>query len=109
MKELLVLKIDYTKGNLVISFSDSTALTPEALVKWVQSKQNATITPGNKLVLKIGSADSKERVNISVNILRELLYLTNDQKTDQTITVKEPGQPSIKYRLFKKKSFGIRK
>ncbi|MGC8658206.1 MAG: transcription-repair coupling factor [Desulfomonilaceae bacterium] len=109
MKELLVLKIDYTKGNLIISFSESTSLAPESLIKWVQTKQNATITPGNKLVLKISTADPKQRVKIALSTLRALLYLTNEQKIDQATIVREEGQPTIKYRLFKKKSFGIRK
>jgi transcription-repair coupling factor (superfamily II helicase) len=106
MKELLVSKLDYAKGNLVISFDESTIVTPESLIKWVQENQNVRILPGDKLVYHIGSVDLKERTDKALVVLRELLYLTNDQKMDQTSSIVEPGQPLVKYKLFKKKSLG---
>lgn len=106
MKELLVSKLDYAKGDLVISFDESTIVTPESLIKWVQENQNVRILPGDKLVYHTGSVDLKERTDKALVVLRELLYLTNDQKMDQTSSIVEPGQPLVKYKLFKKKSLG---
>lgn len=106
MKELRVSKLDYAKGDLVISFDESTIVTPESLIKWVQKNQNVRILPGDKLVYQIGSVDLKERTDKALVVLRELLYLTNDQKMDQTSSIVEPGQPLVKYKLFKKKSLG---
>ena len=109
MKELLVSKLDYAKGDLVISFDESTIVTPESLIKWVQENQNVRILPGDKLVYHTGSVDLKERTDKALVVLRELLYLTNDQKMDQTSSIEELGQPLVKYKLFKKKSLGSKK
>ncbi len=106
MKELRVSKLDYAKGDLVISFDESTIVTPESVIKWVQKNQNVRILPGDKLVYQIGSVDLKERTDKALVVLRELLYLTNDQKMDQTSSIVEPGQPLVKYKLFKKKWLG---
>ena len=109
MKELLVSKLDYAKGDLIISFNESTIVTPETLIKWVQEKQKVRILPGDKLVYKIGSVDSKERANIAFDVLKELLYLTKDQKMEQTSNIAETAQPLVKYKLFKKKTLGSKK
>ena len=72
-------------------------------------KQKVRILPGDKLVYKIGSVDSKERANIAFDVLKELLYLTKDQKMEQTSNIAETAQPLVKYKLFKKKTLGSKK
>lgn len=106
MKELLVSKLDYSKGRLIISFDESTTLTPESLIKWVQDRKNAGIAPGDKMIYQIDSIDSKERASIALGVLRELLHLTKNQKLDQTNNTEKSEQPLVKYKLFKKKAFG---
>ncbi|MDQ1285093.1 MAG: hypothetical protein QG663_496, partial [Thermodesulfobacteriota bacterium] len=105
MKELRILKLDYVKGSLVISFDQSTTVTPGSLIKWVQKEPSAQLAPGDKLIYQIGLIDSTQRANVGFKILSELLNLTKDETIDETSLNRNSVEPKIKYKLFKKKVF----
>ena len=105
MKELRILKLDYVKGSLVISFDQSTTVTPGSLIKWVQKEPSAQLAPGDKLIYQIGLIDSTQRANVGFKILSELLNLTKDETIDETSLNRNSVEPKVKYKLFKKKVF----
>ncbi|MFH0958643.1 MAG: transcription-repair coupling factor [Pseudomonadota bacterium] len=105
MKELKILKLDYVKGSLIITFDQSTNITPASLIKWVQKESSAQLAPGDKLICQIGLVDSTQRACIGFKILSELLNLTNDEKIDETSLNRNSVDPKIRYKLFKKKVF----
>ena len=105
MKELRILKLDYVKGSLVISFDQSTTVTPGSLIKWVQKEPSAQLAPGDKLIYQIGLIDSTQRANVGFKILSELLNLTKDETIDETSLNGNSVEPKVKYKLFKKKVF----
>ncbi|MCX5873631.1 MAG: transcription-repair coupling factor [Deltaproteobacteria bacterium] len=109
LKELRISKLDYAKGSLILTFDQSTIVSPESLIKWVQEKRKARLAPGDRLIYQIGLVDSTERAKLSLTTLRELLSLTKGQEKDQTFYTGQPWEPTVKYKLFKKKSFGLRK
>jgi transcription-repair coupling factor (superfamily II helicase) len=105
MKELRILKLDYVKGSLVISFDQSTTVTPGSLIKWVQKEPSAQLAPGDKLIYQIGLIDSTQRANVGFKILSELLNLTKDETIDETSLNRNSVETKVKYKLFKKKVF----
>jgi transcription-repair coupling factor (superfamily II helicase) len=105
MKELRILKLDYVKGSLVISFDQSTTVTPGSLIKWVQKEPSAQLAPGDKLIYQIGLIDSTQRANVGFKVLSELLNLTKDETIDETSLNGNSVEPKVKYKLFKKKVF----
>ncbi len=105
MKEIRVSKLDYVKGSLMISFDQSTTITPGSLIKWVQEEPDASLAPGDKLIYQIGLIDSTRRANACLKILSELLNLTKDEKIDETSLNRSSLEPQVKYKLFKKKVF----
>ena len=108
MKELRVSKLDYSKGQLIISFDASTIVKPEPLIQWVQKKPQSRLAPGDKILYQIGSIESSERANASLNVLRDLISLTNEPELDSANMMAQPGESKVKYKFFKKRAFGTK-
>jgi len=108
MKELRVSKLDYSKGQLIISFDVSTIVKPEPLIQWVQKKPQSRLAPGDKILYQIGSIESSERANASLSVLRDLISLTNEPELDSANMMAQPGESKVKYKFFKKRAFGTK-
>ncbi|MDQ7781505.1 MAG: transcription-repair coupling factor [Desulfomonilaceae bacterium] len=63
MKEIRVLRLDYSEPHLVLSFDPETALSPELLVAWAQSDERVRLLPGDRLIYRIGDADTEARID----------------------------------------------
>lgn len=63
MKEIRIQRMDYTKQDLVLSFPPDTRVNPASLVAWAQRDQRVRLTPGDRLVFRIGNLDSQSRIN----------------------------------------------
>ncbi|MFH1116017.1 MAG: transcription-repair coupling factor [Pseudomonadota bacterium] len=73
MKEVRILRLDYSGQHLVLSFDPETPLSPEALVTWAQSDERVRLLPGDRLSYRIGKADADARIDGCFKLL-DLLW-----------------------------------
>ncbi len=69
MKEIRVLRLDYSGHHLVLSFDPETDLSPEALVAWAQSDERVRLLPGDRLSYRIGKVDAESRIDACFKLL----------------------------------------
>ena len=69
MKEIRVLKLDYSKQDLVLLFDSETELSPATLVAWAQRDDRVRLLPGDRLAYRIGEVDTETRIQRCIQLL----------------------------------------
>jgi transcription-repair coupling factor (superfamily II helicase) len=62
MKEIRVLRLDYSGHHLVVTFDPETDLSPEVLVAWAQSDERVRLLPADRLTYRIGKVETAARI-----------------------------------------------
>ncbi|MCX5863055.1 MAG: transcription-repair coupling factor [Deltaproteobacteria bacterium] len=69
MRQIRAVRLDYNGKDLVFTFDSDSPLSPEALVKWVQSDMKARLLPGDRLAYRIGDVNARDRIERCVDVL----------------------------------------
>jgi transcription-repair coupling factor (superfamily II helicase) len=69
MKELRILKLDFTGRELVLSFDQLTPVSPHALVSWAQQDPRVRLLPGDRVSYRIGETDPESRIGASSELM----------------------------------------
>jgi transcription-repair coupling factor (superfamily II helicase) len=77
MKEVRILKLDYSGQDLVVAFDPATPVNPAALVAWAQQERGVRLLPGDRLAYRIGDVDSQLRINSCFQLLSRLQELVD--------------------------------
>lgn len=77
MKELRILKLDYTGQDLVIAFDPETPVNPASLVTWAGQDHGVRLFPGDRLAYRIGEVDAQPRINSCFHLLESLRKLVD--------------------------------
>jgi len=73
MKELGILKLDYTPESLVLTFDSETPLNPESLVAWAQEEPHRIrLLPGDRLMYRMDGRDPQSRIRECFDLLDSL-------------------------------------
>jgi len=76
MKELGLLKLDYTIRELVFSFAPDPKINPGRIIELVQSDKRMRLIPGDRLGYKLTDEEIDQRVDICFSLLERLKSLT---------------------------------
>lgn len=69
MKEIRILRLDYSKQDLVLTFDSETELSPTTLVAWAQRDDRVRLLPGDRLAYRIGEVDTDARIQSCMRLL----------------------------------------
>ena len=72
MKEIRIQRLDYSKQDLMLSFAPDTVVSPSTLVAWAQADPKVRLTPGDRLVYRIGNLDAQSRIDQCFEIMEKL-------------------------------------
>jgi transcription-repair coupling factor (superfamily II helicase) len=72
LKQLRILRLDYTGRELIFTFDTDTSVSPVMLVLWAQQDPKVRVLPGDKLGYLIGETDPESRVRICCAVLKRL-------------------------------------
>jgi transcription-repair coupling factor (superfamily II helicase) len=72
LKQLRVLRLDYTGRELIFAFDADTSVSPLILVWWAQKDPRVRVLPGDKLGYMVGETDSESRVQYCYAVLERL-------------------------------------
>ncbi|MEW6349352.1 MAG: transcription-repair coupling factor [Thermodesulfobacteriota bacterium] len=73
MKEIRMLKLEYTEPNLVATFDPETPLNPGQLVAWAQGdSRHIRLLPNDRLMYRIGNGDPERRISGCQELLDNL-------------------------------------
>jgi len=72
MKEVRILRLDYNKKDLILSFHPETPVNPMTLVKWAQTDHRFRLLPGDRLSYRIGDTDEHSRIDNCSQLLGKL-------------------------------------
>ncbi|MBI5569931.1 MAG: transcription-repair coupling factor [Desulfomonile tiedjei] len=75
LKNLRILRLDYTGRELVFGFDAETPVSPEALIFWAQKNKMVRLVPGDKLAYCIGEVDPETRIRECFAIIGNLSKL----------------------------------
>lgn len=76
MKELGLLKLDYTVRELVFSFAPDPKINPGLIIELVKSDKRMRLIPGDRLGYKLTDEEIGQRVDICFSLLQRLKSLT---------------------------------
>ena len=88
LKQLRILRLDYTGKELVFAFDADTKVDPLVLVWWAQKDPKVRVLPGDKLGYLVGATDAESRVSACCAVLDRLRASreTKDAVSDSTDT-----------------------
>ena len=86
MKEIRIQRLDYTKRDLVLTFDPGTHLSPTALVLWAQRDPRVRLTPGDRLVFRIGILDAHSRIDKCLELMG-MLHRAAEEGADALPTI----------------------
>jgi transcription-repair coupling factor (superfamily II helicase) len=72
LRNLRILRLDYTGKELIFAFDAETKVNPLVLVWWAQKDRRVRVLPGDKLGYVIGQADEEARVRYASAVLDRL-------------------------------------
>ncbi|MGD9818201.1 MAG: transcription-repair coupling factor, partial [Desulfomonilaceae bacterium] len=75
MKELGILKLDYTNREIIFSFVPVTKINPTQLIEFVQSEKRMRLIPGDRVGYKLTDEEIDHRIDICFNVLKKLKSL----------------------------------
>ncbi|MDD3472669.1 MAG: transcription-repair coupling factor, partial [Syntrophaceae bacterium] len=89
MKELGLLKLDYTNREIIFSFVPVTKINPTQLIELVQSEKRMRLIPGDRIGYKLTDEEIDHRIDICFNVLKKLKslmdqnVLSNDENSQK--------------------------
>jgi len=78
MKEVRILKLDYSGQDLILAFDPATSVNPAALVAWAQQESAVRLLPGDRLAYRIGDVGPQPRINSCFQLLSRLRKLVGE-------------------------------
>jgi transcription-repair coupling factor (superfamily II helicase) len=72
MKEIRIVRLDYTGQDLVFTFDSETPVSPQALIVWAQQDSRIRLLPSDRLAFRVGEADADSRINQCFELLESL-------------------------------------
>lgn len=97
MKDLRILKLDFTGREFVVSFDQLTPVSPQALVSWAQQDPRVRLLPGDRLGYRTGETDPQLRINMCSELMAKLekavqqkvLSIPQDTEVDREFSVEQ--------------------
>jgi transcription-repair coupling factor (superfamily II helicase) len=72
MKEVRLLKLDYSGEHLIVTFDPATPVNPAVLIAWAQQASGVRLLPGDRLAHRIGDVGPQERIDNCFELLSRL-------------------------------------
>lgn len=72
MKELRILKLDFTGRDIVLSFDQQTPVNPHKLVAWAQQDPRVRLLSGDRLGYRAEETDPQLRIDVCTDLMKKV-------------------------------------
>ena len=69
MKQIRILRLDYTGQEMVFTFDTDTRIGPDVLMEWVRQDPQLRLIPDYRFACRIGMVDAEARINAVLQVL----------------------------------------